>query len=143
MKQYITVIIIALILLAVAFAAGRYSVKFVTTTEVTKTDEKRQEETKKDTRTVIVKAPDGTTTTTIDTHVDTRIVDTTRTTDEVKTVTNTRKTVNVAILGSYDFSSQKTPDFGLSISKEVLGPMTVGVWAMKSGVIGVSLGLNF
>jgi hypothetical protein len=143
MKQSITIIITALILLAVAFAAGRYSVKSVITTEVTKTEEKKKEDIKQDSHTVIVKAPDGTTTTTIDTHVDTHIVDTTKTTDQLVQQTNTRKTLQISLLGGYNYASPQGIDVGLSVSKEVLGPVTVGLWGMKSGIIGLSVGLNF
>lgn len=136
-------VLVAIIAILAVFAAGRYSVQSITKTEIVQIDEKKKEDIKEDTHTVIVKNPDGTTTTTIDSHVDTSRTDTTKTTDKIVQQTNTRKTLNVSLLSSYNLVSPATLDFGLSISKEVLGPVTVGLWGMKSGIVGVSVGLNF
>lgn len=34
-------------------------------------------------------------------------------------------------------------DYGLSLSRQVLGPITIGIFAFKSGVFGASIGVNF
>lgn len=136
-------VLIAVVALAAVFAAGRYSVKSTKTTETVQIDEKKKEDIKTDTHTVIVKNPDGTTTTTIDSHTDTHRTDTTKTIDQVVQETNKRKTLQVAVLTAYNFNSPAGLDYGLSVSKEVLGPITVGAWGMKSGVVGLSVGMNF
>ncbi len=84
---------------------------------------------------VTVKKPDGTTTTTekIDSKTKTNTV-----------VVPPRPKLNVSVLVANDFSKNSVqPLYGVSISKEVLGPVTAGAFALTNGTIGVSIGVNF
>lgn len=136
--------------LAIAFAGGRYSVSGtdVKTTEHTTTDTTKQVDRDTHTDTTTVVEEDGTgkkkTTTTV-------VQDTTTKskTDEVikddKTSVATpakRNTLNVSTLASVGLNNF-VPVYGLSVTKEVLGPITVGAFGLTSGVVGISLGLNF
>jgi hypothetical protein len=143
-----TKIIGAVVLLAIAFASGRYSVQSptvklkeslvaVTQTNTEKTDHKKV---------VIDKKPDGEVTTTI---TDDTATDTQKTSDVTTKVSETITpskvgTLNISALGALDFSSRlPVPTYGLSITKEVLGPVTVGAFGLMNGVAGVSVGISF
>lgn len=54
------------------------------------------------------------------------------------------KSLNVSALIANDFSRGiLVPTYGISVSKEILGLITVGAFGLTNGAIGVSLGLNF
>jgi len=55
------------------------------------------------------------------------------------------KTWNVSALAGYDFSKPKdlVPIYGVSVSKQVLGPFTVGAYGLTNGIIGLSIGVTF
>lgn len=149
-------IIIAALAIAGAFVAGRYSDTVDTKTTihaVTKTnvedDTQKDKNTHETTKTITKKARDGsvTTVTTTDTVTelkskedkDTQIVKTLDKTVETKSGSK----LNVSLLASYDITNPKVPSLGLSVSKEVLGPVTAGIFGYQNGVVGVSIGLDF
>lgn len=143
-----TKIIISIIVLTAVFASGRYSVSSVDTKskEVVKTDTQKDTTQDKKKKTTIEKTPDGKEITTIEEETVTNTKQTTDKTDQSSTsvIANARKTLNVSGLASLDLSSRSVmPVYGASISKEILGPVTVGVFGLTNGVIGVSIGLDF
>lgn len=135
--------------LIAAFAFGRYSAQQTPAkTEVVTTDVKENQnvDDKKKTTTTETKKPDGTVTTVTTVDEDT----TTKTNETEDSITKTQVTppkaskLNVSVLGANDFSrGLLAPAYGLSVSKEVLGPVTVGVFGMMNGVVGISVGLDF
>lgn len=133
-------IVIAIALLVVAFVGGRYSVpKSVTTT---KTEEDNLH---KHTKTTIVDVtnPDGSKTHTI--TKDTDLNSDKKTMDSKETVSAGKKT-NISVL-----ASSKTPfihpiqeiDYGVMVTRNVLGPISVGVFGFKTGALGVAAGISF
>jgi len=143
-----TKVIISILVLAAVFAAGRYSVSSIDTKskEVVKTD--TQKDTTQDTKktTTIEKTPDGKEITTIQEETVINAHTSIDKTDQssTSTVSNARKTLNVSGLASLDLSSRSVmPVYGASVSKEILGPVTLGVFGLTNGVIGVSIGLDF
>lgn len=51
---------------------------------------------------------------------------------------------NVSALVGNDFSkSLPKPLYGINVSREFLGPVTIGAFGLTNGVLGVSVGLNF
>jgi len=143
-----TKVIISILVLAAVFAAGRYSVSSIDTKskEVVKTD--TQKDTTQDTKktTTIEKTPDGKEITTIQEETVINAHTSTDKTDQSSTsvIANARKTLNISGLASLDLSTRSVmPVYGASISKEILGPVTVGVFGLTNGVIGVSIGLDF
>ncbi len=137
-------------LLLLAFASGRYSVNPPDAT--TKIDQKidtqvqDDKDTKTHTVTVIVKEPTGetkTTTTTdtsvIDKEVERQVSDT-QIQQEIKSVT--KRTINVSVLGGFD-KRTNLPTYGAAISREILGPITIGVWGLNNGSFGANIGLDF
>ncbi len=91
--------------------------------------------------------------TTITTKSPTGDIKTTRTVDSITKSKTTEKSpsppakkpLNVSALAGYDFSSPRSlsPIYGISVNKEVLGPLTVGAYGLTNGIIGVSIGVNF
>lgn len=88
--------------------------------------------------TKIVKQPNGETETTI-------------TTDETKNintassvVTPVKKNYNISALAGMNFEAAIPRQvYGISISKEIIGPMTLGIYALTNRTIGVSIGIDF
>lgn len=148
-----TKIIIAIVALAVAFASGRYSVNaptVKTTEDIAKTDKSEENKNIKTHKVITeTKNKDGsdTTVTTIDQTVGDNKTDASTSQEHLKqTVTPPKlNTLNISALGGFDLSKGglPTPTYGLSVSKEVLGPVTVGGFGLLNGVVGVSIGLNF
>lgn len=118
----------------------------------TKVEEKKTEETKvekvehKKTVTIIVEKPDGTKETNTTTTEDTDTV--TETDKKSDTTTETVKEpvsskISILAMMGVPITGPYQPIYGISISKPVFGPVSVGVWGFSSGVAGVSLGLSF
>lgn len=130
----------AIAVAALSFALGRYSNRGITSTvDVTKEHEIAQD-TKK--ITVVITAPDGkkTTkeTTEIDTHVSTGVKKTVDTQIKPK-----QPAINFSALVGSDVNKHFEPIYGISVSKEFVGPVTAGIWTLNNGTIGLSLGVNF
>jgi hypothetical protein len=144
-------VLIILVVVAGAFVAGRWmapeKIRIVThTVEVEKKTADVAEH--KQTVTVVVVKPDGTnqstTTVTDDTHVvaadDT---DTTTKTTETKTEGSTSK-VTVGVLAIVKpFGSPQPPVYGITVSRPILGPLTIGIQALTTGSIGGMVGVTF
>lgn len=138
-----------LVALLAAFAVGRFtgrpSAPAVHTIETLQTESETK--TNKDTHktTVITKKPGGEETTTI---TEDTVTTADRKRDSVahldQTVTPPRVApLNLSILAGVDPTNSFKPVYGLSLSKQVLGPITVGVFGLTNHNVGVSLGLNF
>lgn len=93
--------------------------------------------------TVIVKKPNGEETTTIteDNHNDTK-ENINQNTIAVITAPVKSK-INISVLAGFDHLTDLQPKYGLSVSKEVLGTVTVGAFGLTNGIVGVSVGINF
>jgi response regulator of citrate/malate metabolism len=148
-------ILIAIVSLGLAYTLGRYMApeKSKTETKIVEVEKKvvdQETEKKKHKKTVIVKNPNGTTTTTITEDTDTSknshsIDETSKTTDQTKEVTkSTSKTYIYALAGTNLFSSTpSTPVYGAHVSKDLFGPVSIGIWGLSSGVAGASVGISF
>ena len=136
-KNKIIGIILAILL---SFAVGRYSVTSNKTTDIVVNKDKKVEE-DTHTKTVIVKEKDGREVTTIEQDTSTKSDTTTKSENKTVVASNSGK-LNVSLLGGYDFK-QKELNYGLSISKQFIGPVTLGAFGMNNGVIGVSVGIDF
>jgi hypothetical protein len=152
------VVVAVIVSLAVAFGFGRWSApqKIVTETKVviqkdatkeTQSDQDKHSET----NTVQVKKPDGTIITKTTTKTDT---DTKRKTEqETKTdqksdtrteITKSSSPVTINALAGVNVTSLTGGlIYGLSISRPILGPITIGAWGMTNKTGGFSLGIQF
>lgn len=152
--------IISTVVIATAFASGRYSVpekvKIVTQTVTVaqKSDDLSINKDKKTHRTVTkttVVKPDGEKVSTIvatdddqtNNHSDNKQVDLTSTsTSKDSEIVKGSDKVTISALGGYDFLHNQTV-FGGSITKPIFGPITLGIFGLSNGTAGLSCGLTF
>jgi len=68
-----------------------------------------------------------------------------KTDDKQISIQPAAKTWNVSALAGYDFSKPKdlVPIYGVSVSKQVLGPWSIGAFGLTNGIIGLSIGVTF
>ncbi len=156
-------VVFTLLALLAAFSIGRYSAPVSSKSETKTSDSTivnndKSKDTKEDehkkTRTVTVTKPDGTkksvTTITDDRSKDTSSTDkskssNTKTSDVTKEETKESSKLHIsALAGSQiSFSTLPKPDYGAMVSKDVLGPLNVGVFGFTNGFCGLSVGLSF
>jgi hypothetical protein len=147
-----TQIIILGVSCLICFATGRF---FAGKSEV-KTEQKiaenkvvdQDKDTHTHTVTVTTKAKDGTTKITQTQDSDTIDVKDTDTIIQSDTKTDTippkTNLTNVSALVGNNFGNGLfAPVYGVSVTHQVLGPFTVGAYGLTSGIIGVSVGVNF
>lgn len=149
--------LVALIVLIATYALGRYMTpaKVVVKTEIQyvekKTDQSEAERNKhKETTIVVVTHKDGTTETTTKVVEDSQTDKKTASTDDINSQTKTYKEVTrgslvtVSALAGVNTSNWLAgPDYGVSVYKPILGPIGIGAFAFKSGIVGMSAGLSF
>lgn len=162
-------IIIGVVVVATAFAAGRFSApekikieKQVVTVEKKVDDDKINTKTNtdrdhhKDTTVVEILKPDGTKETTthtidddkvaskINQNIDDKSVNTSeQIVKETKEVTKSSSPVTISALGGIPLSfTSITPVWGASVSKPIIGPITIGAWGLSSREVGMSIGLE-
>ncbi len=140
-------ITIAVVSLLTAFATGRYSVQApaVKTQETVKSNENIKTDKDIHKVTVITKKPTGEEVTTITEDDKAKSDSTSNSTSTLdQTVTPPKiNTLNVSALAGIGLASSIQPTYGLSISKQLIGPVTTGLFGLTNGTIGVSIGLNF
>lgn len=150
-------IIIVLVLCVVSAAVGRYLTpeKIKIETKIVEVESKTKDKNKqindhKKTTIVETTAPDGTKTKTTVITDDRNSSSSSSETDNKHTETDTSKEVvrgsskvTLSALVAMNTSSLGTPIYGLSITKPVLGPLTLGIFGLTDKVGGVSVGLTF
>jgi hypothetical protein len=137
-------------LLLAAFAAGRYSATPPPSSvkETTKTDTTVNEATNTHTKTTVTetKKPDGTdVTVTVTDQVANNIINEKQNSNSsLQQTVSSKSKFNISVLGANDFSrGLMIPTYGLSVSKEIVGPVTVGAFGLMNGTVGISVGLDF
>jgi hypothetical protein len=136
--------------LLVSFAFGEYLGRKsdTHTTITTKVDDKTQQDKDTHTKTTITetKDPSGkdTKVTVITQDQDTKTTETKDTSTKTDTVTTSsnKPQYNVSALMAYDIHTL-LPTYGISASKQFIGPITIGVFGLTNGTIGLSAGVNF
>ncbi len=155
-------VIIGTIALATAYAAGRWAsptkvVTKVQTVTVQQKVDKTQTDTNRDkhVKTVVheVRKPDGEVIKTVTITQDTQTArqthkvatdDIDKTKSSEKEVTYTQSKVTLSALAGVSFAGVAPQMvYGASITKPVLGPVTVGAFGLSNGTVGASLGLTF
>lgn len=144
-----TKVILSVVVVTVAFAFGRYTAPSdtVKTKETQQTDTNTQTDTTTKKTTTIEEDPSGKKKTTIEEDTTTTTKkEKNKTTNIEQSVTPSNKDIlNVSALVATDgFSlSNITPVYGVSVTKNLLGPITVGAFGLTNKTIGVSIGVNF
>lgn len=137
-----------------AFAFGRWSSpeKVVIKKEVVEVEKKTSnsdKDGKKDVETHIIEHPDGTKETIITSHSEwekhhSSSTDNSTSTKDEKVVVSSSSKVTLSLLGGVNVNSLgSAPLWGASLTKPILGPITVGAWGVSNGTVGASLGLTF
>jgi hypothetical protein len=112
--------------------------------------EKKQVDTErvkhKETTTTETQAPDGAKTTITKTTEDTgtqrkSTTDKSVDNDTIRTYGGTGGSISL-LAGAHNFDPSQI-DLGLSVTKNVLGPIQIGAFGFKSGMVGLSLGVQF
>ena len=136
MRKYIAVIV----LVVIAYATGRYMSPEKVKTEV-KTIEVEKIVTKVQRKKVVIKEnKDGSKETVIVTDTKSDEKGKSNTDIENKEVTK-KGSFNVSVLAGSSIPINGV--LGVSATKNVLGPITVGAWGLTNGTAGLSVGLNF
>jgi hypothetical protein len=136
MSKYIA----AVIVVAIAYAAGRYMSPEKIKTEV-KTIEVEKIVTKVQHKKVVIREnKDGSKETVIITDTKSDEKGKSNTDIKNKEVTN-KGSFNISVLAGSSVPINGV--LGVSATKNVLGPITVGAWGLTNGTAGLSVGLNF
>lgn len=135
-----TKIIVFTVSLVAAFAAGRYAAptKVVTETKIVEVETTKR---KKDIIIHEITRPDGTKEK--NTEIKERETKNDRiSSDETRTITRASDKVTILGLAGVDFTSPGSK-YGASISKPIIGPVTIGAFYLTPGMVGLGLGLTF
>lgn len=133
---------LTILLCALSAVLAAAMTKYYFPTVQTKTVEVEKEVVHNDIQTVVhtVKLSSGEVDTTTTTTDHTQRIET----DSKTAMIMKSSTINVSGLVANDFSKGLlVPVYGISVSKEFLGPITVGAFGLTSGTIGLSVGINF
>lgn len=146
--QLKTLTIICVLLLLIGALVGRYTKSDLIKENTTiKTDEAKQID--RDTHikiiSTITKKPGGeeVTTTTTTKDSDTHIDDNKRTDEVISKITDNKPKVNLSLLVATRAELPIIPIYGLFISKDLFGPISVGAFALTNATFGLSVGVNF
>lgn len=145
--------VLAAVALAVAFASGRYltPTKVVTEIKTVEVEKKTSESDKnkhKETTIIEVAKPDGTKETTTKTVEDTdskksTTDETAKSSDQTKEVTREGSRLSISALAGTDVTNWAAgPIYGAHVSKDLLGPISIGVWGLTNKTGGISIGLS-
>jgi hypothetical protein len=137
------IVILAVLLAAVSYSAGRYLGRPAEVKTETKVDQVAVVDTHQQETITETKRPDGT---------DIKVTQITTVKDETDKVDTDVKTDTVIAKPKINLSLLATtsthdplgaPVYGISMSKEFIGPVTLGLFGLANGTIGVLLGVNF
>lgn len=156
-----TKILICVLVILGAYAFGRWSApdhikEVIKTVEVEKKHEVDSSKTDKKDRTkttiIVTTKPDGTkqSVTTISNDVDTTkttasnetTVDS-KSSESSKEITRASSKVSIELIGAVDITKPLGIDYGINLSKPVLGPITFDTFIYKSLRVGFGIGLTF
>jgi hypothetical protein len=136
MRNYFILAIVSLLL---GIGVGYYLMPEKIKTEVRTVEVEKKVEVDMHKTTTITKKPDGTTQTVITDNTVARSSSENKQTDQVIEQVVRKSILNVSGLIGTSFP---TPVYGLSINKNFIGPITVGLWGLSNKTLGFSLGLN-
>lgn len=144
MSQTVKYLIAVLIGAALGYGLMPKKIETKTVTVETKQTEAERNKHKETTTTEVVK-PDGTKETVTKTVEDSETqkkTDATRASEAESVTTYGHGGFGASVLAGIRVGDA-VPDYGLLINKNVLGPINIGAFGFKSGVVGLSLGLQF
>lgn len=136
-------VILSVVLLVVAFGFGRYSatpdIKITKTEDIKKVEDKNTHTKVTMTET---KKPDGTDVkVTVSDEVANDVITINQDT-KTQTMVSSKSKTNISVLVGTDMT-RFIPVYGISVNKEIFGPVTVGAFGLMNGVVGASVGISF
>lgn len=139
------IILLALLIAVLFFALGQYTGKSTTTITDKKINDVKNTDTHENETITEVKKPDGTVTTVTTINTDVTTTDKKDVDVLSKTITKTSSPkTNISLLaGTSTHDIFGPPSYGLSVNREVAGPITIGAFGLTNGTFGVSLGITF
>ncbi len=150
--KYKVILVAVAIITAAAFGRWTAPVKTVVqikTVETVKTVTVKDTDKNQDTTVTEVKKPDGTVTTVTHTTTETKTDTKTQTaekeqTDTTKTTTKSTSTLTLSALAGVNVTNPaQGMIYGGLISKQVLGPVSIGLFGLSNGTAGASVSLTF
>ena len=137
-------IITYLVILVLGVAVGYYLTPTKIETKVVTVEvEKKQEDTKKNEVKVEVIKPDGTRTITTRTNTETKTnTEKNSRVDTNTIVENKRSGTHINLLTGVDIFNPKLV-YGGHITRDVFGPISIGVFGFTNGLMGASVGMTF
>jgi hypothetical protein len=131
-------------MILVSFAFGRYSAPTIpNSTTKTETQKDVQKDTDTHKTTTVTETPDGKKITTIIEDTTTKSNSQTDTKKDQTIQAPKTSVINISALAGLDTGRGFVPTYGISASKELIGPITVGAFGLTNGTIGLSVGVNF
>jgi hypothetical protein len=129
------------IIIVIAFYCGKYSAPERIKTEI-KVVEVEKEVKKSEHKTIKIKQnKDGSKETIIISDTNTEEKSKEKTTEEKKEIIiNAKTNISLLVGGAYPISG---PHYGLSVQRQLIGPITLGAWGTTNNNFGLSIGLNF
>ena len=115
------------------------------TTEVVKQHEQQDSDSKKHITIIETTQPDGSKRKVTEVNQETKTDTTVQTDTNIKresTTTFSAGSIHIqGLIGGYiPFSA---PIYGLSVSKQFIGPLSIGIWGLSDKTVGVSVGITF
>lgn len=137
-------IIIVVVLMVASFAGGRYlTPEKVVTKTVTVEVEKSKENIKDNTIIVEEIKPDGTKKITTKKDIQTIIVNKRENnTKENTETTNKSSSTILSVMGGVNVLNPTGMIFGGHVSRQLLGPLHIGIFGLTSGTFGASVGIE-
>lgn len=129
---------------AVGFCFGYYAMpqKTVIQRQIIEVEKKTQD-VQKDTVRTETRKPDGTVEIRTERHVDQHTqTDTNKQETERQEIVKSSGVLSVSAMAGTTFSLTP-PVYGAMVSRNLIGPITVGLWGISNGTGGVAVGLNF
>ncbi len=114
--------------LAIAYIAGHKSISN-NKTDTTETDHTK-------TTIITIKEPNGTTKTTT-------TIDDKKNKDTISIIPIKTQKTNISAIIAEDFKHKDIPLYGISFTREFIGPVTLGAFGLTNGTIGLSVGVSF
>ena len=140
-------ILLSALALALAFATGRYTVQKPAIKETV--HEVQAVDTRVDTnehkKIIVDEKPGGEKITTItdDTATDEKQASHDDVSADITVTPPKINTLNISALAGVDPLNSFKPVYGTAVTKQILGPVTIGAFGMSNGVVGLSVGISF
>lgn len=142
-KVYSYVIGVVLLLMGLSYGFGRYMQPAKVETKIV-TVQVEKTTVKDKTTTTTTKKPDGTVIVVENKDVETKTEEKTNTNSDTVTLAK-KQNLHVSALFGIDLDNGLGRDivYGAHISKDIIGPVSIGLWGMSNRSGGASLGISF